>query len=99
MAAGEPEGAEHGGGAPGVVGLGEQQDLIGGAGIGGQQDLQAAGSCQFVHAAERGDHMLTDLSARAHILDDLEIGAAARAFLAERAGSGNLGSGISGVSA
>jgi hypothetical protein len=42
-----------------------------------QQPFQLAALAQFLVAAERGDHLLTDLRAVAPALDDLEIGASA----------------------
>src|SRR5208337_2600254 len=48
-----------------------------------QQALQLSALAQILDAAERGDHLLAHLRALATALDDLEIGAAARGFLAE----------------
>src|SRR5208282_162035 len=48
-----------------------------------QQALQLSALAQILDAAERGDHLLAHLRALAAALDDLEIGAAARGFLAE----------------
>ena len=48
-----------------------------------EQSLQLTAVAQILDAAERGDHLLAHLRAVAAAFDDLEVGAAARALLAE----------------
>src|ERR1700719_397075 len=48
-----------------------------------QQPFQLAALAQILIAAQRGDHLLTDLPAVAATFNDLEIGASAGGLLAE----------------
>ena len=55
----------------------QHHGLRGESRAGAEQSFQLAACLQFVHAAERGNHLLANLITLAPALDDLQVGAPA----------------------